>query len=197
MLQQQLLSIFNTTAIEVCEGQSMDTSFETRLDVTESEYLEMIRLKTAVLLAAALKIGALIGGATPQEADLLYAFGENLGIGFQIQDDILDTYGNEAVGKQIGGDIVQNKKTLLLIKALQEANQQQDTTLQQILANETLAPNVKVEQVKDIYQQYKVLEYAETLKHQHVQKAMQALKSINQSHQVLAQIADQLINRNY
>ena len=196
-IQAQLMELFNDTAIEVCEGQSMDTSFENRMDVTEKEYVEMIRLKTAVLLAAALKMGAIIGGASNEEANLLYEFGVNLGIGFQIQDDILDTYGNEAVGKKIGGDIVQNKKTLLFIKALAKSEQNNDNALLKLIEQPNLDDASKISQVKAIYNQYKVLEYAEDLKNQHVNKAMMALKKIQQSHDLLTQIADQLVNRNY
>lgn len=119
----QILQLFNKTAIEVCEGQQMDMDFETRKDVSLAEYLEMITLKTSVLLAAALKIGALAGGSLGDNANKLYCYGKNLGIAFQLQDDYLDAFGDtNAVGKQIGGDIMANKKTYLLVKALENAN---------------------------------------------------------------------------
>jgi geranylgeranyl diphosphate synthase type II len=197
IMQKKLIALFNKTAIEVCEGQSMDTSFEKRLKVGEAEYIEMIRLKTAVLLAAALKMGALIGRASDEEASLLYEYGVNLGIGFQIQDDILDTFGNEAVGKQIGGDIIQNKKTLLLIKALELSEANQDNRLAVLLADQKLEANEKIKQVKAIYEHYNVLEYALQQKEYFVQKSKTALQSIHQSHDLLRVMADELIHRNF
>jgi geranylgeranyl diphosphate synthase type II len=197
ILQKRLIALFNKTAIEVCEGQSMDTTFEKKALVTEAEYIEMIRLKTAVLLAAALKMGALIGRASDEEADLLYEYGINLGIGFQIQDDILDTFGSDAVGKQIGGDIVQNKKTLLLIKALELSKANKDNTLQLIIENEKLDAADKIEQVKAIYEQYNVLGYATDLRTHYVQKSKKALQSIHQPHEILTAMADELIIRNH
>ena len=117
---KEILQVFNNTALEVCEGQQYDMEFENRNDVSENEYLRMIELKTSVLLAAALKIGAIIGGAENADADLLYDFGRNIGLAFQLQDDMLDVYGSKnTFGKEIGGDIVANKKTFLLIKAKQ------------------------------------------------------------------------------
>jgi geranylgeranyl diphosphate synthase type II len=197
IMQKKLIALFNKTAIEVCEGQSMDTSFEKRIKVSEAEYIEMIRLKTAVLLAAALKMGALIGRASDEEASLLYEYGVNLGIGFQIQDDILDTFGNEAVGKQIGGDIIQNKKTLLLIKALELSEANQDNRLAVLLADQKLEANEKIKQVKAIYEHYNVLEYALQQKEYFVQKSKTALQSIHQSHDLLRVMADELIHRNF
>lgn len=114
-----ILEIFNQTALQVCEGQQYDMDFEVRQDVTEQEYLTMIELKTAVLIAASLRLGATLGGADEQQADLLYAFGRNVGLGFQLQDDYLDCYGEFSVfGKPIGGDIANNKQTYLMIRAL-------------------------------------------------------------------------------
>lgn len=116
-----VLETFNVTAKEVCEGQQFDMDFETRDDVTVDEYLNMIRLKTSVLLAASLKVGALIGGATKEVAEQMYHFGLNIGIAFQLQDDLLDAFGDSAeVGKQAGGDIIANKKTYLMLTALEE-----------------------------------------------------------------------------
>ncbi len=129
-LLRPILDIFNTTAVGVCEGQQLDMEFEERNDVGIDEYINMIRLKTAVVLGGALKIGALIGGADSKDADLLSSFGEHLGIAFQLQDDILDVYGDpEKFGKQVGGDIISNKKTFLLIKALESADAQQKKEL--------------------------------------------------------------------
>ena len=114
----EILGLFSQTALEICEGQQFDMEFETRENVTADEYIEMIRLKTAVLLAASLKIGAILAGASTADADALYTFGMQIGIAFQLKDDFLDVYGNpELFGKNIGGDILCNKKTFMLIKA--------------------------------------------------------------------------------
>ncbi|WP_373827722.1 polyprenyl synthetase family protein, partial [Bacteroides heparinolyticus] len=120
---KEVMELFSRTALEICEGQQLDMEFERRKDVTEEEYLEMIRLKTSVLLAASLKIGALLGGASVEDAEYLYDFGMNLGVAFQLKDDFLDVYGDAAVfGKNIGGDILCNKKTYMLIKAFEHAD---------------------------------------------------------------------------
>ncbi len=129
---QQVLHLFNKTSIEVCEGQQLDMDFESRNDVTIEEYIEMITLKTSVLLACSLKMGALLGGATEGNADKLYEFGKNLGIAFQLQDDYLDAYGAES-GKIPGGDIIANKKTYLLLKAMENANDLQLTAINSLL----------------------------------------------------------------
>lgn len=129
---QPLLTIFNRAAIEVCEGQQLDMEFESRQNVTLDEYIEMIRLKTAALMAAAMKMGALAAGSTEEEAERLYQYGENLGIAFQIQDDLLDTYGDSATfGKQIGGDIAESKQTFLRIAALDKATHVQKELLRE------------------------------------------------------------------
>ncbi len=131
---QRVLQLFNRTAIEVCEGQQMDMDFELRNDVTLGEYINMITLKTSVLLACSLKMGALVNGGLGDNANKLYAFGRNLGIAFQLQDDYLDAFGApEKLGKQNGGDILANKKTYLLVKALQNANPAQLAELEGLL----------------------------------------------------------------
>lgn len=123
---QPVLQLFTETALEIGEGQQYDMEFETRNDVTEEEYIEMIRLKTSVLLACALKIGAILAGASSEDADNLYKFGEQIGLAFQLQDDYLDVYGDSKVfGKEIGGDITSNKKTYMLINAFNHADEQQ------------------------------------------------------------------------
>lgn len=130
----KILHLFNRTSIEVCEGQQLDMDFEQRNDVTIDEYLHMITLKTSVLLACSMKMGALIGGATEGNADKLYEFGKNLGIAFQLQDDYLDAFGDESkTGKQVGGDIKDNKKTYLLIKAKERADAEQKATIERLL----------------------------------------------------------------
>lgn len=132
----QVLHLFNKTAIEVCEGQQLDMDFERRSDVRIDEYIRMITLKTSVLVACALKMGALLGGATEGNAEKLYAFGKNLGIAFQLQDDYLDAFGAEdKIGKQTGGDILANKKTFLLLKAMENADAGQKQRLKILLQN--------------------------------------------------------------
>lgn len=144
---------FNQVAREVCEGQQLDMDFETREDVTAAEYLEMIRLKTAVLLATSIKMGALAGGATAQETQSLYEYGILIGLAFQLQDDMLDSFGNpETFGKAIGGDIMDNKKTYLLIKAYEGADAQQRRELQAWMSNPEAVREEKVEAVKAIFQ---------------------------------------------
>jgi geranylgeranyl diphosphate synthase type II len=131
---QQVLEVFNKTAIEVCEGQQMDMDFEQRNDVSIDEYIEMISLKTSVLLAGSLKMGAITGGALGDSANKLYSFGKNMGIAFQLQDDYLDAFGEtEKLGKQNGGDIKANKKTYLLLKAMENADASQKQQIAELL----------------------------------------------------------------
>src|ERR1700712_847762 len=159
---RQVLDIFNDTAVGVCEGQQLDMEFESRDVVDIDEYITMIRLKTAVVLGVALKIGALIGGAPQQDADLLSRFGEQLGVAFQLQDDILDVYGDpEKFGKQVGGDIISNKKTYLLIKALELADEKQLGDLNYWLNVADFDAAEKVAAVKGIYNQLSIREQAE------------------------------------
>lgn len=147
-----LSSLFTETALEVCEGQQYDLDFEKRTDVTITEYIEMIRLKTAVLLGCALKAGATIGEASEKIANDIYHIGVNLGIAFQLQDDLLDTYGDEAeFGKNIGGDIVSNKKTFLLIEALEIAEGNQKAELKSWISKEKFNRDEKIEAVKNIF----------------------------------------------
>ncbi len=147
---KQVLDIFSKMAVEICEGQQMDMNFEEKMSVTKSEYIEMIRLKTAVLLASSLKIGALIAGASDKDCDLLYDFGINLGLAFQLKDDYLDVYGNEKTfGKAIGGDILCNKKTYMMISALEVAQDDDADELQRWIAH---APSAeKVAAVTQLY----------------------------------------------
>ncbi len=146
--------LFTKTAIEVCEGQQLDMDFETRLDVSEGEYMGMIRLKTAVLLACSLKCGALLANADPEIACKLYEFGINLGLAFQLQDDMLDTFGDqETFGKKIGGDILANKKTFLLIKALEMADKDQRDKLLGWINKTDFCAEEKIREVKYVYGQ--------------------------------------------
>ncbi len=148
----EVLHIFTETTMEICEGQQWDMEFETRMDVKVDEYIEMIRLKTSVLLAAALKIGAYLADAPAEDAALLYDFGVKMGLAFQLQDDWLDVYGDPKVfGKNIGGDILCNKKTYMLITALEEANEEQRAELERWIHASDYVPAEKVAAVTAIY----------------------------------------------
>ena len=148
----EVLSLFTQTALEIGEGQQYDIDFETRNDVSEEEYIEMIRLKTSVLLACALKIGAILGGASQTDADNLYKFGEQIGLAFQLQDDYLDVYGDPKVfGKAVGGDIASNKKTYMLINAFNCADDRQRNELQRLIGAETFDREEKVAAVTALY----------------------------------------------
>jgi geranylgeranyl diphosphate synthase type II len=147
-----VLHVFTETTMEICEGQQWDMEFETRMDVKVEEYIEMIRLKTSVLLAAALKIGAMLGGASDEDAQKLYDFGVKIGLAFQLQDDWLDVYGDPKVfGKNIGGDILCNKKTYMLITALEEADEEQRAVLEGWLAAHDYVPAEKIAAVTALY----------------------------------------------
>ena len=158
----EVCELFTNTAIEVCEGQQYDMEFETRMDVAEEEYLEMIRLKTAVLLACSLKTGALLANAGEKVAEQLYDFGINLGLAFQLQDDLLDSFGDQSsFGKKIGGDILANKKTFLSINALQQAKGETKTELLNWFANLDFNSEEKVPAVLKIYNHLKIKELTE------------------------------------
>lgn len=151
---KEVIDLFTETALEIGEGQQWDMEFETRNDVTEEEYIEMIRLKTSVLLACAIKIGAILAGAPKEDQDLLYRFGEKIGLAFQLQDDYLDVYGDPLVfGKNIGGDITSNKKTYMLINALALARGDVKAELDRWVASTDFNRDAKVAAVTDIYNQ--------------------------------------------
>lgn len=193
--------IFTTTAIEVCEGQQYDIDFETKQNVTHTDYIEMIRLKTSVLLAASMKIGAIIGNANKDDAELMYEYAENLGIAFQIQDDILDCFGDEKlVGKQPGGDIIQNKKTLLLIEALERSVTNNDNQLTQIIADKHIDHSQKINGILNIFEQYKIKDFAVQERNAYVEKSMNALTKINldsTKKEVLKSLVDYLVVRDF
>jgi len=158
----QIMELFTETALEIGEGQQYDMDFETRTDVTEDEYIEMIRLKTSVLLACALKIGAILGDATPQDADLLYRFGEQIGLAFQLQDDLLDVYGDAKVfGKAIGGDILSNKKTYMLINAMNRASDSQRKELMKWIEATDFNRAEKIAAVTRIYDEIGIRQLCE------------------------------------
>ncbi len=192
-----LLEVFNTTAAEVCEGQQIDMNFETRQDVSHEEYLEMITLKTAVLLGASLKIGALIGGASKEDAQHLYEFGKNIGIAFQIQDDILYSFGEVAqVGNRIGGDIASNKKTLLLIELLACAHKDDLKYLQQLFVETD--ETIKINEVLKLYQKYQIKQFAESAKQQYLNTAFDHMNQIQcgeETKSVLLSTAHELMER--
>jgi geranylgeranyl diphosphate synthase type II len=192
----KILKIFNKTAREVCEGQQLDMDYAKKEEVTMEEYIQMITLKTSVLLAASLEIGAIIGGAGENNCQHLYEFGKKIGIAFQIQDDYLDAYGNAAdFGKEVGGDIKQNKKTFLLLHALSVANSSQRKQLDELL--KTNSPD-KVEKVLALFNACGVGEWAENLKAKYMQEAFDHLESIavvSARKQPLIDIANYLMNR--
>jgi geranylgeranyl diphosphate synthase type II len=153
-LLPEVIRLFNKTAAEVCEGQQLDMNFEGYETVAEADYIEMIRLKTAVLLGFALQLGALLAGASKEDVQRIYDFGVNIGVGFQLQDDLLDVYADQAkFGKQVGGDIISNKKTFLLIKALELAKGKEKEELQRWLGLSQFDKGEKVAAVKGIYEQ--------------------------------------------
>ena len=194
----KIIALFNKTALEVSEGQQLDMDFERIASVSFREYERMIELKTSVLLAASLKMGAILGGASTGNANHLYEFGRNLGIAFQVQDDYLDAFGDpDRFGKQVGGDILANKKTFLMIHALENADSTDKQQLLSLLASN--APD-KVKQVLEIFNRAGVSEWARTLKNQYLEKAMQHLEAIAvSSHRKapLQELAHFLIQRDH
>jgi geranylgeranyl diphosphate synthase type II len=197
-LLPRILKIFNETATLVCEGQQLDMDFEQRSSVTLDEYLHMIALKTSVLLAGALRMGAIIGGAGRRNADHLYEFGKNLGIAFQVQDDYLDAFGDpQKFGKQVGGDILANKKTFLWIYAMEMANPAQQ---QQITELMTHNPADKVAQMLELYRATGADAKTLQLKAFFVEKAMYHLEEIavvSSRKNLLRELADYLIQRDH
>lgn len=177
---KEVMELFSLTALEICEGQQLDMEFEQRSKVAEEEYIEMIRLKTAVLLAASLKIGAILGGASLKDADNLYDFGMQIGIAFQLQDDLLDVYGDSVVfGKNIGGDILCNKKTYMLIKALERSDDKQLLHLNDWLSADSYQPAEKIEAVTGLYNQLGIRGICESKMREHYTRAMESLEAVS------------------
>lgn len=196
----EVMKLFNKTAMEIYEGQQYDVDFENRIDVTEAEYINMIRLKTSVLLGCACKIGAIIGGATPEDAQRIYRFGEYIGLAFQLQDDMLDVYGNEKTfGKAIGGDIMNNKKTFMLIKALELAQGNDHINLMNWINAENPDRDEKVAAVTDIYTRSGAKQAAEERIAQYTAKALLTLNDINideEAKMAFQAFAEMLMTRN-
>jgi len=194
-----VLSRFNRTAAEVCEGQQMDMNFETRWDVTEAEYIDMIRLKTSVLLGYALELGGLIAGADPESNQHLYEGGVNIGIGFQLKDDLLDVYGDPAkFGKQVGGDIIANKKTFLLIEALEQAQGDVRDELTSWLTRTSFDKAEKVQAVTAIYDKLGIREITEARINAYFERGFTNFEQINADparKSLLSQFARQLVER--
>lgn len=193
----EILKIFNQTAIEVCEGQQFDMNFEKQDNVCIDDYINMIRLKTAVLLGASLKIGAIIGHADARNADLMYQFGEQIGLAFQLKDDLLDTFGDPSVfGKQTGTDILSNKKTYLYLKAFEIANESQKKEL--INAFNISNPTKKIQTVISLYDQLDVKAHTEEIMKVYYNQALKHLEAIqlsDQKKQQLTTLAEKLMVR--
>ena len=191
-----IIRLFNQTAREVCEGQQLDMDFEKKDDVGFNEYLNMISLKTSVLLAASLKMGAMLGGALERNQNLLYEFGRKLGLAFQVQDDYLDAFGDpKKFGKQVGGDIKSNKKTFLLIHALETANGSQKKVLLELLQDNSPG---KVDRVLEVFRDCKVKEWAIELKEQFMKEALDHLEDVavlSNRKESLRQLAEYLLQR--
>ena len=194
-----VLDLFTVTALEIGEGQEYDMSFETRSDVTEDEYIEMIRLKTSVLLACAMKIGALLADAPQEDADRLYRLGEQIGLAFQLQDDLLDVYGDPKVfGKAIGGDITSNKKTYMLINAFNRANDKQRKELERWINAKTFNREVKVAEVTRLYDEIGIRQLCEEKINYYFELANQTLAEVNVPEERKLQIRnymDELLHR--
>ncbi len=187
---------FNKTAIEVCEGQQIDMNFEKTGQVSEEEYIEMIRLKTAVLLGFSLKFGGLLAGSSDKDQDILYRIGELMGIGFQLMDDLLDVYGDQKkFGKMVGGDIVSNKKTFLLIKALGLANEKQKRILEKWLSEDTFDVEEKVAAVKLIYDQIGIREMTEAKMNSYFDQSIDLMNQLDVDTSLLKNFTLQLMKR--
>ncbi|NNC46218.1 MAG: polyprenyl synthetase family protein [Winogradskyella sp.] len=195
-----LMTVFSQTALEVCEGQQYDIDFETRNDVTIPEYLKMIEYKTAVLVAAAMKMGAIVAKASKAEQEAIYKFGKYLGIAFQLQDDYLDAFGNpETFGKQVGGDIIENKKTFLYLKTLELGNDDDRRKLIEFTNSTSLNEPEKVTQVKLLFEKTNAATTTKKEIERYTAKAFDALNALNISEKkkdILRAFGQQLMNRN-
>ncbi len=176
---QRLAKLFSKTALEVCDGQQLDVDFETRNDVTIPEYIHMISLKTSVLVAAALKMGAIVADVAEDQAQHLYNYGLDLGIAFQLQDDYLDTYGDpETFGKQVGGDIIENKKTYLYLKTLALASPEDVATLHALYAEKRTENTAKIATVKAIFTKNNIAKHLQEQIALYTQKAFESIEKL-------------------
>ncbi len=198
---REILDVFNKSAIEVCEGQQFDLNYETQKDVSIKDYIKMVRLKTAVLIGASLKTGASIAGAPKKEAEKIYDFGINLGIAFQLRDDILDIFGDESeFGKKTGGDIITNKKTFLYLKSFELAKGETLLSLTKYFNDKSIDDTTKVKTVKEIYNKLKVRELAEEEINKYSKKAFYHLDNIDiedNKKLELRSLAEKLMVRKY
>ena len=197
---QKLAKLFSKTALEVCEGQQYDVDFETRDDVAIAEYLKMIEYKTAVLVGAAMKMGAIVAETSEENADLIYDFGLNLGIAFQLQDDYLDAFGDpKTFGKQVGGDIIENKKTYLYLKALEFSSEEQKEQLAHLFSIQPTDNKDKIESVKQIFIETKSADATQNAIKDFTQKAFDTLDKLNiedSKKEILRIFGEKLMNRN-
>lgn len=198
---KDILDLFTVTALEIGEGQQYDMEFETRNDVKEEEYIEMIRLKTSVLLACALKIGAILADASAEDADNLYKFGEQIGLAFQLQDDYLDVYGDSKVfGKEIGGDITSNKKTYMLINAFNKANDAQRKELTRWVSARDFDRNEKVDAVTHLYNEIGIDQLAQDKIAYYFAQSKKFLDAVNvpeEKKEELRKYAQKMMKRQY
>ena len=197
---QALAKLFSKTALEVCEGQQYDIDFETRNDVTIPEYLKMIEYKTAVLVGAAMKMGAIVANASEENQNAIYDFGRYLGIAFQLQDDYLDAFGNpETFGKQVGGDILEHKKTYLYLKTLELGSETDKVNLVDFMNSDTLSNDAKVKQIKAVFKTSGAAEATQLAVKEYTKKAFEVLRTLNISEdkkQLLKLFGERLMNRN-
>jgi len=195
----ETLAVFSKTAIEVCEGQQFDLNFEKNNNVSVEEYIEMIRLKTAVLFGASLKIGALVGGASKKDADDLYEFGINIGLGFQLKDDLLDSFGDEEIfGKKTGGDIISNKKTFLYLKALEVAEDKTRAELIKLYNINDTSSEEKTKRVKEIFSLLQVDQAANNEIDKYFNEGIKRLDSVDiekTNKEILRDVARRMIDR--
>jgi geranylgeranyl diphosphate synthase, type II len=194
-----IMELFSQTAMRVCEGQQFDMEFEKRMDVSEQEYIKMIELKTAVLFGASMKMGAIISDASDKDSNLLYEAGKNLGIAFQLKDDLLDTYGNSATfGKRIGGDILENKKTYLFICARDHAGNTERNELLRLYTTYTGNEEQKIETVRSLYNKIEVQHYAKAKIEEYMKLAFSCCEQLTSSAKIkkeLVNLFDYLISR--
>lgn len=194
-----ILKVFNKCAAEVCEGQQWDMEFETLNTVTEAQYINMIRLKTAVLLGFSLELGAILADASAEDQRALREFGVNIGIGFQLKDDLLDAYADpKKFGKQVGGDILANKKTYLLIKAMEKAKGKQKLELMSLMSGKKISPKKKIETVKEIYNTLNIPDQTGEIINQYFERGFKNLNKLTcnpESKLVLRKFTENLIGR--